>query len=53
MNLSYQWTPWVKRLLIANAVVFVLTWVIGREFVFEWFSFQPSKVLLRPWTPFT
>ena len=53
MNLSYQLTPWVKRLLIANAVVFALTWVIGREFVLEWFSFQPTKVLLRPWTPLT
>ena len=53
MNLSYQLTPWVKRLLIANAVVFALTWVIGREFVLEWFSFQPAKFLLRPWTPFT
>ena len=53
MNLSYQLTPWVKRLLIANAVVFALTWVIGREFVLEWFSFQPTKILLRPWTPLT
>ena len=53
MNLSYQLTPWVKRLLIANAVVFALTWVIGREFVLEWFSFQPTKILFRPWTPLT
>ena len=53
MNLSYQLTPWVKRLLIANTVVFALTWVIGSGFVFEWFSFQPTNVLLRPWTPFT
>lgn len=53
MNLSYHWTPWVKRLLIANTVVFALTWVIGSGFVFEWFSFQPTKILFRPWTPFT
>jgi membrane associated rhomboid family serine protease len=53
MNFSFQWTPWVKRLLIANTVVFALTWVIGAGFVFEWFSFQPTKILLRPWTPFT
>ena len=53
MNLSYHLTPWVKRLLIANTVVFVLTWVIGAGFVLEWFSFQPTKVLFRPWTPFT
>ena len=53
MNLSYRLTPWVKRLLIANTVVFALTWVIGPGFVFEWFSFQPTKVLFRPWTPFS
>ena len=53
MNLSYQMTPWVKRLLIANTVVFALTWVIGPEFVFDWFSFQPTKVLFRPWTLLT
>ena len=53
MNFSYQLTPWVKRLLIANTVVFALTWVIGPEFVFEWFSFRPTKLLFRPWTPLT
>ena len=53
MNLSYQLTPWVKRLLIANTVVFALTWLIGPGFVVEWFSFQPIKILFRPWTPLT
>jgi membrane associated rhomboid family serine protease len=53
MNFSYRLTPWVKRLLIANTVAFALTWVIGSGFVFEWFSFQPTKVLFRPWTPFS
>ncbi len=53
MNLSYQLTPWVKRLLIANTAAFLLTWVLGAGFVLEWFSFQPTKVLFRPWTPFT
>jgi len=53
MNLSYQLTPWVKRLLIANTVVFALTWLIGPGFVVEWFSFQPTKILFRPWTPLT
>ncbi len=53
INLSYSMTPWVKRLLIANTVVFALTWVIGSRFVIDWFSFQPSKVLVRPWGAFT
>ena len=53
INLSYSMTPWVKRLLIANTVVFALTWVIGSRFVIDWFSFQPAKVLVRPWGAFT
>ena len=42
-------TPWVKRLLIANVVVFFLSWVIGSELVFRWFAFAPSAILTRPW----
>jgi membrane associated rhomboid family serine protease len=53
MNLSYQLTPWVKRLLIANTLVFLLTWVIGAEFIYDWFAFSPRKLLIRPWSPFT
>ena len=46
-------TPVVKRLLIANVVVFVATLAIGVDFVFEWFSFQPGHFLSRPWGMFT
>lgn len=46
-------TPVVKRLLIANAVVFVATWIIGPRFVVEWFAFHPGRVLTRPWGVFT
>ena len=46
-------TPWVKRLLIANTVVFFATAVIGPELVFEWFAFQPGELILRPWGPVT
>ena len=49
MNISYQLTPWVKKLLIANTVVFLVTMVVGREFIFNWFSFQPSEFFFRPW----
>ena len=41
-------TPWVKRLLIANAVVFFVT-MVDREFFFRWFAFSPSDVLTQPW----
>ncbi len=53
MIFGYQLTPWVKRLLIANTIVFALTSVIGRGFVLDWFSFQPTKIFIRPWTPLT
>lgn len=42
-------TPWVKRLIIINGVVFLLTMIIGRGLVFDLFAFQPSRVLTRPW----
>ena len=41
-------TPWVKRLLIANVVVFFVT-MVDQEFFFSWFAFAPSEVLTRPW----
>ncbi|HAT18165.1 MAG TPA: hypothetical protein DCS76_10250 [Gemmatimonadetes bacterium] len=53
MIFGYQLTPWVKRLLIANTIVFALTSVIGGGFVLDWFSFQPTKIFIRPWTPLT
>lgn len=49
-NFSYTLTPWVKRLLIANTVVFLLTWVVGQGLVLEWFAFAPSDVIRRPWS---
>jgi membrane associated rhomboid family serine protease len=48
-NFSYLLTPWVKRLLIANTVVFFGTWVVGQELVRELFAFQPGNLLFRPW----
>lgn len=46
-------TPMVKRLLIANASVFLAALVIGQDFFVEWFAFQPTRIVLRPWGPFT
>ena len=47
-------TPWVKRLLIANTALYVAV-LLGRFFipgniVRDWFAFQPSDFLTRPWT---
>jgi len=54
---SYALTPMVKRLLIANVVVFFVTWVLGPQghrFIIDWFAFQPRLELLsRPWVAVT
>lgn len=42
-------TPMVKRLLIANAVVFGITLLVGQRFIFDWFAFQPTRIFIRPW----
>jgi membrane associated rhomboid family serine protease len=55
-GLGYMLTPWVKRLLIANTVVFLLSQIggaAGEDLVFSWFAFQPDQIILRPWGPIT
>lgn len=52
MSFVHSLTPWVKRLLIANVVVFVLT-MVNQEFFFRWFAFAPSRVLTQPWGALT
>jgi membrane associated rhomboid family serine protease len=51
-GLGLRPTPMVKRLLIANTVVFGVSLLFPR-FMIEWFSFQPLNVVLRPWGPVT
>jgi membrane associated rhomboid family serine protease len=48
VSFGYRLTPWVKRLLIANVVIFLVTQV-NLRFFFEWFAFAPSEVLTKPW----
>jgi membrane associated rhomboid family serine protease len=50
---NYMLTPMVKRLLIANTVVFAVTLIVGERFMFEWFAFQPRNIVFRPWGPLT
>jgi membrane associated rhomboid family serine protease len=50
---SFMLTPMVKRLMIANVAVFVVTMILGQPFVFEWFAFQPTRIVFRPWGPLT
>jgi rhomboid family protein len=47
----FSLTPWVRRIIIANAIVFLLTKTVftGRWFV-ELFAFWPSTAFAQPWT---
>ncbi len=49
VSFGYSLTPWVKRLLLANLAAFVLIQVLGPPWVFDWFAFQPTRVVTRPW----
>ncbi|HEU5049414.1 MAG TPA: rhomboid family intramembrane serine protease, partial [Gemmatimonadales bacterium] len=44
-------TPWVRRLLVANVLVFFLTQMQPRLGLL--LGLYPAGVLVRPWTPFT
>lgn len=47
-------TPWVKGLIIANAVVFLLTiTVFTGPWFLDWFAFQPHRLPGRWWTAVT
>jgi len=50
---GYALTPVVKRLLIANAAVFLVTFTIGTDTAVDWLAFQPGRLLSRPWGVFT
>lgn len=44
-------TPWVRRLLAANAVVYLLTiTVFTGGWFFQTFAFAPSTAVTQPWT---
>jgi membrane associated rhomboid family serine protease len=57
-SFGFALTPWVKRLLIANTVVFLLTYVLPALIpavpsLIPWLEFLPAAILSRPWTAFT
>jgi membrane associated rhomboid family serine protease len=48
---SYRITPWVGRLIIANAVVLLLLMTLfPSRGVFQALQFSPATALIRPWT---
>lgn len=48
---GFALTPWVKRLILANIAVFVLTF--AAPFVVAYLAFQPARILYMPWTLLT
>ena len=54
-TVRFHMTPWVKALLIANAAVFLVTFVLanftraGAEPVFDLLAFSPARIWSRPW----
>lgn len=50
LSFGYTLTPWVKRLLIANGAVYLLTWLIPDP---SYLALTPNLVLTRPWTLIT
>ncbi|MDX1566264.1 MAG: rhomboid family intramembrane serine protease [Longimicrobiales bacterium] len=53
MSFGFSLTPWVKRLMIANGVIFLFTLLLGVDVVADWFGFHPSRILTRPWGALT
>jgi len=51
---TFGMTPWVRRLLVANLLVYLLqvTEVLGSRFIAA-FVFDPLTVVSQPWTVFT
>jgi membrane associated rhomboid family serine protease len=55
-SFGYYLSPWVKRLIIANAVILLVMWLGGEpaaRWAFEHLGFSPSWVLTQPWTIIT
>ena len=42
-------TQWVRILLIANALVFLVGLAVGRELIIDLFAFSPGRLADRPW----
>lgn len=50
---GFSLTPWVRRILVANAAVYLVSLVVPDVFMNRWFGFVPAEILFRPWGIFT
>jgi membrane associated rhomboid family serine protease len=52
-SFGYGLTPWVKRLMIANTVIWLATYVAGAHQLTGMMAFVPGRILFQPWTVIT
>ena len=52
LRFAYPMTPWVKRLIIANALIWLLNWtgLLPFALTVEYLGFTASEALSKPWT---
>ena len=50
-SFGYGLTPWVKRILIANVVMFLVR--LAFPVIAAWLTFVPADTFVRPWTVVT
>lgn len=51
LGFGYGLTPWVKRLIIANVAVFLVSELLIRNNLVQYYmAFVPGEILTRPWT---
>ncbi len=52
LRFAYRMTPWVKRLIIANAVFWVAMWtgLIPPRLAFDYLGFTAAEAYKEPWT---
>jgi membrane associated rhomboid family serine protease len=55
LRFAYRMTPWVKRLIVANAVFWLVTWtgLIPLELAVEYLGFTAAEAYKEPWTIIT
>ncbi len=54
-GIDFSLSPWVKRLLIANAAIFLVMalGILPGGWAIRTFGFSPAEILRHPWSPIT
>ena len=52
-SFGFGLTPWVKNLIIANVVIFIVDGFMLRGLLSNYMAFVPGRILVAPWTVVT